>query len=120
MNKASIKLLIQDLKAAEKEILLASTRREDRELLDHLRTAIDDLRLTVWSSLVAQNAGPARKQYVESIRMNRVVDILRSINREKTPGGSDQRPFTFSELMRVAEEAINQGMPKAGIESKPR
>jgi hypothetical protein len=102
-------MLMVDLQAAEKEILLGNHTDADRELLQRLKGAIDDFRLTVWSSIVSEDAGPARQQQIQSIRMTRVVDMLRQINRHKQPTlHSAERPFTFEELMRVAEQTLSE------------
>jgi hypothetical protein len=108
MNKARIKLLIRDIRDAEKEILSECPGGEERELLGELKAAVDDVRLTVWSALVTPGAGPLRQKQVQSVRMTRVVDMLRQINRDKRPAGANQKPFTFSELMKVAEQALNE------------
>lgn len=107
MNIARIKLLISDLRAAEKEILLRRQNDDHRELMNELKTAIDDFRLSVWCSMTDMNSADNRQEYVQSIRMNRVVEMLRQIKREK--GSTNQEtPLTFSDLVRVAEEAITQ------------
>lgn len=107
MNKARIKLLIADLKAAEQEILLCDASKIDCETLLQLKTAIDDFRLTVWSSMVHSKPGADRQEYVQAVRMSRVVDMLRDLRRHKAPRSNQQdKSFSFTELVRVAEEAI--------------
>src|SRR4051812_15755534 len=102
MNKARIKLLISDLKAAEREILHGASEG-DRELLHQLKAAVDDSRLTIWSALVPSSAGPQRQAHVESVRMARVVEMLRQINRDKLRSERHpETPASFGELMRIA------------------
>lgn len=109
MNRARIKMLIGDLQAAEKEILLGDHTDADREMLHQLKGVIDDFRLTVWSSIVTEEAGPTRRQQVQSIRMTRVVEMLRQINRDKQSSQNyPEKPFTFEELIRVAEQTLSE------------
>jgi hypothetical protein len=111
MNRARIKLLISDLKSAEKEILLGDSSITDREALRELKAAVDDFRLSIWAALMHSRTGAKRHEYVQSVRMARVVEMLRQIRR-----GRDENPcephldgqFSFSELVRVAEDAITR------------
>lgn len=114
MNRARIKLLISDIRAAEREILRGAHNEDERELMGLLKTAVDDFRLTVWSSIVHPASGAERQQHVQTVRMARVVDMLRQINRDKRPEAHIQeKPFTFAELMRVAEEALSESHGRA-------
>lgn len=111
MNIARIKLLIGDLRAAEKEILLSRQGDDHKDLMNELKTAIDDFRLSVWCSMTATNSGDNGQEYLQSVRMNRVVEMLRQIKRDK--GSKNQEAaFTFADLVRVAEEAITQSCAK--------
>jgi hypothetical protein len=111
MNIARIKLLISDLRAAEKEILLSRQGDDYKELMNELKTAIDDFRLSVWCSITDVKNAENSQQYLQSVRMNRVVEMLRQIKRDK--GSKNQEaPFTFADLVRVAEEAITQSCAK--------
>jgi len=109
MNRVRVKFLVEEIRAVEKEVLLNNQSDEDRDALSELKTAVDNFRLTVWSSLVHPNAGPTRQQHVQTVRMARVVEMLRQINRGKRPT-TDGEPneLTFSALMRVAEEALTE------------
>lgn len=111
MNIARIKLLISDLRAAEKEIVLSRHAGDHKELLNELKTAIDDFRMSVWCSMADANSAGNRQEYMQSVRMNRVVEMLRQIKRDKGSKNQDA-PFTFADLVRVAEEAITQSGAK--------
>ena len=109
MNRVRIKLLVEEIRAIEKEVLLTNQSDDDREALSELKTAVDNFRLTVWSSFVHPDAGPTRQQHVQAVRMARVVEMLRQINRGKRPTVDDEpNALTFSALMRLAEEALTQ------------
>ena len=106
MNKARLKLLISDLRTAEKEILLSEVDPDTCDQLRELKSAIDDFRLTVWSSMVHTKAGQTRDEFVQHVRMSRVVEMLRQIGGK--PNVTESTTVRFADLVRMADNAVNR------------
>jgi hypothetical protein len=109
MNKARLKILIDDLRAAEKEILLSEVDPESCEQLGELKSAIDDFRLTVWSSMVHNKAGQKRDEFVQHVRMSRVVEMLRQLGSKTSVSQSapgSEGSGGFADLLRMADSVL--------------
>jgi hypothetical protein len=109
MNKARLKILIDDLKTAEKEILLSEVDPESCDQLRELKSVIDDFRLTVWSSMVHKKSGQMRDDFVQQVRMSRVVEMLRQIGSKPAVTEAESGSMSFADLVRMADNAINRG-----------
>jgi hypothetical protein len=109
MNKARLKILIDDLRTAEKEILLSEVDPDTCDQLSELKSVIDDFRLTVWSSMVHKKSGQMRDDFVQQVRMSRVVEMLRQIGTKPAVSESESNSTGFADLVRMADNAFNRG-----------
>jgi hypothetical protein len=108
MNRVQIQLLIADIRTLEREIIKSSDLSDEQDLLSDLKTAVDDLRTTIWSSLVqsAKVDEVDRIRFIQMVRMQRVVEMLRGLGRERsTLVGQNKSGLKFADLVNIAESA---------------
>jgi hypothetical protein len=108
MHSTKVKLFINHVRQIEKRIIRQPDIIKDPLLVSELRLAVDDMRATLWSVLCSGQSEDENKQYIETIRMERVGES--GVRRQPINEAAAAEPVSldFGMIMKFTEDTLSK------------